>query len=156
MEERLTFFTYIKEVLKVYGLTVVIFILFAEVIGESALGHSSMFSLGREGLSMDTLLQLLGFILCVVALEFLFIKSRVIKIASVAVRSILFLMSTVILVAGCAVWFGWFPAGEVKAWIGFGISFAICMVISFIFSYLEEKSENKKMADALERVKKLS
>ena len=29
-------------------------------------------------------------------------------------------------------------------------------VISFLFSYLEEKSENKKMADALERVKKSS
>ncbi|MGN0350368.1 MAG: DUF3021 family protein [Roseburia sp.] len=153
MEERLTVFTYIKQVFKMYGLTVLIFILFSEVIGDLAMGHSSLFSLGREGLSMDTLLQLLGFIVCVVALEFLFLKSRVLKIASVAVRSILFLISTVILVAGCAILFGWFPAGEAKAWIGFGISFVICFLISFLFSYLEEKSENQKMADALDRMK---
>lgn len=154
MEEKITVFTYIKQVFKIYGLTVLIFILFAEVIGDLAMGHSSLFSMGREGLSMDTLLQLLGFIACVVALEFLFFKSRVIKISSVAVRSILFLLSTVILVTGCAILFRWFPAGEVKAWIGFGISFLICSLLGFLFSYLEEKSENQKMADALERMKK--
>lgn len=154
MEEKITVFTYIKQVFKIYGLTVLIFILFSEAIGDLARGHSSLFSMGREGLSMDTLLQLLGFIVCVVALEYLFFKSRVIKIASVAVRSILFLLCTVVLVAGCAILFKWFPAGEVRAWIGFGISFVICSLISFLFSYLEEKSENQKMADALERMKK--
>ena len=152
MEERFSIFDFIKNVFKIYGFTVLVFIAFAKLIGNLAMGNSTMFSLGDTGLAIDTLLQLLLFIICEVALEFFVFKSRVLKITSVVLRTIIFLIATVLLVAGYAVWFGWFPANEPGAWIGFIISFSVCLLLSSIFTWLEEKNENKKMKDALNRM----
>lgn len=153
MDEKVTVFTYVKQVLKVYGLTVLIFIIFNQVIGDKAMGHSSLFSMGKGALSIATLLQLLAFIVCEVGLDFLVLKSRILNIASVALRKLIFLVLTVFAVAGYAVILRWFPVDDIHAWAGFCISFAICLLFGFLFSWLEEKSENKKMAGALDKMK---
>ena len=49
--------------------------------------------------------------------------------------------------------FKWFPVNDIRAWIGFFISFAICSLFGVLFSRLKEKAENKKMDAALEKYK---
>ena len=52
------------------------------------------------------------------------------------------------------VWiFGWFPVNEVKPWIMFLICFTVSAGASTIISVLKEKENNKKMQEALERLK---
>ena len=53
-----------------------------------------------------------------------------------------------------AVIFGWFPLNNIAAWIGFIVSFAVCTAVSAVFMRLEERAENKKMQEALNRLKK--
>ena len=50
--------------------------------------------------------------------------------------------------------FGWFPIENAAAWVGFIVSFAVCTGVSALLMRLEENAENKKMQDALNRLKK--
>ena len=67
-------------------------------------------------------------------------------------RNICFFGCIVIVMAVFAAVFVWFPIKEVKAWIGFGVSFFVCTAASIVISKLEEKAENKKMQQALHRL----
>ena len=61
----------------------------------------------------------------------------------------------VIIVVGIfATIFKWFPVTMPLPWIMFFVCFFVCTVISIIITMFKEKSENKKMEDALERLKK--
>ena len=50
--------------------------------------------------------------------------------------------------------FKWFPADAARAWIAFGIAFAVAMVIMTILTRTREISENNKLQAALEEFKK--
>ena len=50
--------------------------------------------------------------------------------------------------------FSWFPVSNVKAWIGFMLSFFECTTISIVIGRIKEKVENKKMDQALQSIKK--
>lgn len=49
--------------------------------------------------------------------------------------------------------FQWFPVNQVKPWIMFFVCFFICAFVSVIVSVIKEKSDNKKMREALEQLK---
>lgn len=49
--------------------------------------------------------------------------------------------------------FAWFPIGNVRAWIGFLISFIVCLAISVEIRKLAENAENKKLEQALKKLK---
>lgn len=68
--------------------------------------------------------------------------------------NVLFLGTTIITIAIFAIFFEWFPVYDVKAWIGFVLSFMICTFVSVTISRLEEQAENKKMEQALKRIEK--
>ena len=70
------------------------------------------------------------------------------------VRNILFFLTIMIAITVFVIIFGWFPINEVGAWIGFIVSFAVCTAVSAVFMRLEERAENKKMQEALNRLKK--
>ena len=73
---------------------------------------------------------------------------------SLVVRNILFFATIMVAITVFAVIFGWFPLNNIAAWIGFIVSFAVCTVISSVLMRIEENAENKKMQDALNRLKK--
>ena len=50
--------------------------------------------------------------------------------------------------------FDWFPIDDLSAWAGFALSFAACTAASVAISRLKEKTENKKMEQALGRMQK--
>ena len=84
----------------------------------------------------------------------IFLSDLVIKNMALVVRNILFFATIMAAITVFAVVFGWFPLNNVAAWIGFIVSFAFCSVISSVIMRLEENAENKKMQDALNRLKK--
>ena len=151
MEDNKTIFNYITELFSTYGIIVAIFVVLNLALGDIAKGHSSFFEIGRTGLSTGTLLQLLllSFLICVA--KNIFLTDRFIKTMPIVARNLAFFLSVTIVIVVFVFLFGWFPTNLFLAWIGFFISFAVCSAIGILFSRLKEQTENKKMAQALEK-----
>ena len=154
MDDNKNIFDYIKQLFTSFGIVVLLFIAINIIIGNEAGSVSSLFALGAKGLSTATLLQLLFLVLIITAAQNIFLSDLVIKNMALVVRNILFFATIMAAITIFAVVFGWFPLNNVAAWIGFIVSFAFCSVISSVIMRLEENAENKKMQDALNRLKK--
>lgn len=150
MEERKTIFDYIGQLFATFGIIVTIFMVFSLVIGEGTGEYSSLFRLGREGLTLPSLLQLLLLSLILTVCQILFLTDKVIKNLSLVLRYVFFFLVIMVAMVIMAAVFAWFPVDDGTAWFGFFISFAISMFISVILTRLEEKTENDKMQKALE------
>ena len=133
MEDRKTVFEYIAQLFATYGIMVVIFIVINHFVGDEARRVSTLFTLGSSGLSSAMLIQLLLLAVIITAAQNVFLSDILIKNMAL---------------------FGWFPVNEAGAWIGFLISFAVCTTVSAVFMRLEERAENKKMQEALNKLKK--
>ena len=70
---------------------------------------------------------------------------------SMLVRNILFFLTITIAIILFVILFQWFPLFDVKAWIGFLVSFVLCSSLAVMVSRIREKAENKEMDQALER-----
>ena len=154
MDDNKNIFDYIKQLFTSFGIVVLLFIAINIIIGNEAGSVSSLFALGAKGLSTATLLQLLFLVLIITAAQNIFLSDLVIKNMALVVRNILFFATIMAAITVFAVVFGWFPLNNVAAWIGFIVSFAFCSVISSVIMRFEENAENKKMQDALNRLKK--
>lgn len=154
MDDNKNIFDYIKQLFTSFGIVVLLFIVINLIIGDEAGSVSSLFALGAKGLSTATLLQLLFLVLIITVAQNIFLSDLVIKNMALVVRNILFFATIMAAITIFAVVFGWFPLNNIAAWIGFIVSFAFCSVISSVIMRLEENAENKKMQDALNRLKK--
>ena len=153
MEERKTIFDYVGQVLITYGFSIIALNLFCILVGEYAQDVSSIYSMGKEGLSTATMMQFFAVSICITGLRVLFFTDRMIKQMSVTARTVCMLLSIIVLIVLCAAAFHWFPIGMWQAWTGFLVTFAICFVCSMSLTRLKEKTENRKMEEALRRLK---
>lgn len=154
MEEKRTVFSYIGQMFSTYGVMVVIFIVFCMVLDESTGEYSTLFELAGRGLTINTLLQLLFLALIVTVSQVVFLTDTICKNLSMVLRNVFFFSTILIAVILFACIFAWFPIGDVRAWIGFGISFAVSMAVSIFITRIVEKTENSKMQEALEKYNK--
>ena len=153
MEERKTIFDYVGMVFNTFGFSIVILNIFCFLFGEEAKEFSNMFSMGKEGLSTDTMMQFFFVSALIVFIRFLFFTDKVIKNMSVVVRTLWMVLSSIGIVIFFILHFGWFPADQWLPWIMFIVSFGICFVVSTIITVFREKTENRKMEDALAKLK---
>lgn len=154
MEDRKTVFEYISQLFTTFGIIVVIFIVINHFIGDEARSVSTLFSLGSGGLSSAMLVQLLLLAVIITVAQNVFLSDILIKNMALILRNILFFVTVMAAIAVFVILFGWFPINEAGAWIGFLVSFAVCTTVSAVFMRLEERAENKKMQEALNRLKK--
>ena len=154
MEEQKTIFDYIGRMFSVYGIIIAIFMILGMIVGEPASSYSALFSLGQAGLSFSTLLQLLGFAAMISLFQLLFLTDALIKKCPMAIRMLCFFAAIILVIVALAVCFSWFPINDKNAWFGFLVSFGMCTAISVGISSLKEKAENKKMEQALKRLRK--
>lgn len=153
MEDKKTIFDYAGQVFITFGFSIVALSLFCVLVGEQAQEVSSIYSMGRDGLSIATMMQFLGVSVCITGFRFLFFTDRIIRQMSITVRMVFMLLSIIVLIVLCAAVFGWFPIGMWQAWTGFFTTFAVCFVCSMLIARLKEKTENRKMEEALRRLK---
>lgn len=154
MDKSKTIFDYIAEAFMIFGFTVVVFLLFSVCFGNIANEVSSLFALGAAGLSLASLAQLFFLSVMIVLLRFVFLTDSIIHNKSIVFRTVALASCILLLIILFVIIFDWFPADMPIAWLSFGISFAVCFVLSFLLSSYKEKLENKKMAEALEAIKK--
>ncbi len=151
MEEKKTVFSYISQVFATYGIIVTIFTLFSLLIGEGTGAYSSLFRLGRTGLTLGTLWELLLLAAVITFVQVLFLTDRWIKNMPILRRNVLFFALVLAVIVGMILVFHWFPADDPLAWVGFLISFVLSMGVSVLLSRLKEQAENRRMAAALEK-----
>lgn len=153
MEERKTIFDYIGQVFGIFGFSIITLNIFCLIFGEEASGFSRMFSLGKEGLSIATMLQFFSVAVWVVFLRFLFFTDVVIRDMRVFFRSLGMVSSVLMVIIVYILVFEWFPADMWLPWVMFFTCFGICFVVSVVVTSLKERMENKKMEEALIRLK---
>lgn len=154
MIKKNTIFDFLTHIMVVWGIAVLSLCVFCPLFGESAKGISSMFELGSVGIPVATLLQYFMLAIVITALRWLFFTDKLIKGFSVFLRSVCMLLGAFIAVGISAAVFEWFPVNQALPWFMFLISFLICAGVSICVSVLKEKSENRKLQEALERLKR--
>ena len=153
MEENKTLFDYISKVFAVFGVVILIHVLIGTLVGQDAGEVSTLFSLGSEGLAMNTILQLFALSVIVILLQSVLLTDKFIKTMPIVVRIILMFVSVTCAIVVFVLAFNWFPVNDIGAWIGFFVSFAVCSAAGVVFTRLKEQAENKKMDEALEKLK---
>lgn len=151
MEKHKTAFTYISQAFATYGITVTIFLLFSLLIGEGTGAYSPLFRLGRAGLTLGTLGQLLLLSAVITFVQVLFLTDRWIKNMPILLRNVLFFALVFLAIVAMILLFDWFPIDEWKAWVGFVVSFILSMGVSVFITRLKERAENRRMEAALEK-----
>ena len=154
MEDKKTIFNYISQLFAIYGIVIAIFVAINLIVGNEVGSVSTLFALGSTGLSTKTLIELFVLVVIVTIDDNVFHTDLLIKNMSLIVRNILFFAVILVTIIVFAVVFGWFPLDNVLSWIGFIVSFSVCAVFSAIHMRLEENAENKKMQEALNKLKK--
>lgn len=154
MEERKTIINYMEQVLTTFGMIVIMLIALGEFFGERARDISGLFRLGAEGLSTETLLQFLVISMLETLLQFIFFTDNLIRQMSIVRRTMGMLLSTVGVVIVMNLLCGWFPVNMWEPWALFVFCFGICFVVSVGVMSAKEKMENRKMEEALEKLKR--
>lgn len=153
MKNKDTVFDYLGQIFIVYGIVIVSLALFSIVFGEEAKEVGSMFSLGAEGLSTATLLQFFLSSVLIATIRFIFFTDRFIKNMSLTLRTVCMFGLIIIVCAICILAFGWFPITEIFPWIMFFVCFVVFAGIGTFMTAWKERIENKKMEEALKKLK---
>ena len=153
MNKRETVFGILAQIFTTYGLTNIILNIFCMMFGRNAEGYSSMFSLAGEGISTATCFQFLLAAVLVILIRTVFMTDILIKKMPAAAR-IAAMISCVFAVIMIFVFiFGWFPTDLPIAWIMFVICFAVSCLTSIFVTSLAERQENRRLDEALKRIK---
>ncbi|MBE5873597.1 MAG: hypothetical protein E7287_04215 [Lachnospiraceae bacterium] len=153
MIKKNSIFDYAVHTMVIWGISILSICLFCALFGESAKELSTLFQLGSRGISLETLMQFLVLAIVITGLRWLFFTDTLFKRMTVLFRSIWMLTGVIVSVGVFAAIWRWFPVNQVLPWIMFIVCFLVCACISVIVSALKERSDNRRMQDALERLK---
>ena len=153
MDKKPTIFDYLSQVFMIFGITILALIIFCLIFGETAREFSTIFALGNGGLSVETMLQFLLAIAITITFRFIFMTDLIIKKMPLTARIIVLFAAAFLNIVVFVIVCGWFPVNNLTAWIMFIISFAVSCTLSTLVSLLWEKAENKRLAEALNKLK---
>lgn len=148
-----TIFDYLTHVMVVWSISMLSLCLFCFLFGQEAKGYSSIFALGNTGLSLATMMQFFVLAIITTGLRWIFFTDIFVKRLSIMVRSIFMFTGVIVSVGIFAAVFGWFPVDQIIPWGMFFFCFFVCAAVSVAVSVMKEKSDNRKLQEALERMK---
>lgn len=151
MEEKKNVFNYIRQAFATYGIIVLVFVVFNILLGDVAGDYSALFALGKDGMSIPVLLELLLLAIMITFAQVLFLTDKWIENMSMIIRYVLFFGTVMIVMIVMIIVFNWFPIGDMYAWGGFVISYTVSMITSALLTRLKERTENSKMQEALDK-----
>lgn len=153
MEEKRNIFDYLAQVLSVFGFAILTMNIFCLVFGNSAREFSAMFELGNQGIPVKIVFQFLCVSALIVGVRFIFFTDIIIKKMPIWLRTICMLTGIVIIIAAFIIVFHWFPVDMWQPWAMFFICFGISFLGSYFVMIIREKVENKRINEALQRLK---
>ena len=155
MKEKWKYLTWlVKEIMASFGGGILTLTVMCCLMGDVGEGISPFFELGKRGITLGVVGQMMLLAVFFVIVKDVLLTDRWIKNMSVFLRKTLYFFVVVLGVFLMSRLFKWFPADAARAWIAFGIAFAVAMVIMTILTRTREISENNKLQAALEEFKK--
>lgn len=153
MDKKPTIFDYLSQVFMIFGITILLLNIFCLIFGEIAMDISTIFALGSKGLSVETMLQFLLAIAITITFRSVFMTDLLIKKMPLSARIIVLFAASFLNIVVFVIVCGWFSVNNLLAWIMFIISFAVSCTLSTLISILLERTENKRLAEALNKLK---
>ena len=153
MEEKKTIFDYFSQVMIIFGFVMLVLNIFCLVFGKDAKDISAIFELGDQGIPVEITLQFLCISALITGLRFVFFTDAVIKKMPIWLRTVCMLIFVVIIIAAFIIIFHWFPVNMWQPWVMFFICFGLSFLGSCLAVIVKEKVENKRMEEALRRLK---
>lgn len=153
MEEKKTIFDYVAQVLAILGSMILFMTISCLLFGEDAKEISSLFVLGKKGISVEIIVQLLGISILVVLFRILFFTDIIIKKMPIVVRMVCLLLMIIVTIVVFVVVFQWFPVNMWQPWAMFSVCFGVSFSVSLAVMILKEKMENEKMEEALKKLR---
>ncbi len=153
-DKLLDIYKFISQVLIIFSVTL-LFITFNGIFaGESAREYSTMFSLGSKGIAFDTVLQVLLSSIIVSLINNIFFSEKLFKNMMTLWKSVLMIVTIIIVTVIFVICFEWFPINLIEAWVGFFVSFGGFFLVSTVIMVTKTKREAKKYDELLESYKK--
>lgn len=153
MEEKKTLFDYLAQVFVIFGFSILVLNIFCLMFGNSAREISTMFALGSRGIPTGVCFQFLCISAMVVGARFVFFTDTLVRNMPIWLRTICMLATVIAIIAAFIITFRWFPADMWQPWAMFLLCFGISFLGSCLVMAIKEKAENRKMADALQKLK---
>lgn len=153
MEDKKTILDYLAEILIVFGFSMLIMNIFCLIFGNSAREYSAMFALGNRGIPANICFQFLFIAFLTTGNRVLFFTDMLIKNMPIWIRTICMLSIIILIIAVFAVIFHWFPVDMWQPWVMFLICFGLSFLGSYFIMVIKEKTENKRMEEALRKLK---
>lgn len=144
---------YLSMVMISLGACALILGVLTATLGDRLKPISTMFALGSAGIPLRVLFQYLGLLMIIAALRWLLFREDVQHRLPSGARTVYMVAAA----AGCAIVFilvfGWFPADMWQAWLGFGVSFAVCFGAGWGASEIRQRWETRRLEAALQHLK---
>lgn len=153
MEEKKTFFDYLAQVMIIFGFTMLVLNIFCLLFGNAAKEISALFELGDQGISVGIALQFLCISVLITGVRFVFFTDVIIQRMPIWLRTICMLTLIVMIIAAFIIIFNWFPVNMWQPWAMFLVCFGLSFLGSCFVLIIKEKVENKRMEEALRRLK---
>lgn len=153
IEEKKTIFSYIYQVFGIFGFMIFCMQIFTYLLGDSAKEISSLYSLGKEGVPQNVMLEFFCVSVVIVLLRYAFFTDRWIKRMSVFKRSLCVVIGIMILFSVFIYLFHWFPMNMWEPWVMFILCFGVCYGGSLAVTAVKMKGENEKLEQGLKRLK---
>lgn len=153
MEKKRTIFDYLAQVMIIFGFTMLVMNIFCLAFGNSAKGVSTMFELGSQGVPVKIAFEFLCLSALIVGVQFVFFTDIFIKRLSIWLRTTCMLGVVLIIITAFVIAFHWFPLNMWRPWVLFFVCFGISFLGSCLVMTIKEKIENRRMEEALQRLK---
>lgn len=153
MEKKKTVFDYLAQVFTIFGFAMLVMNVFCLVFGDSAKEFSTMYELGSQGIPVNIAFQFFCISILIVSVRFVFFTDSIIKKMPIWLRTICMLAAIVVIIAVFVIVFYWFPTDMWQPWAMFFVCFGLSFLGSYFVMRIKENTENKKMEEALRRLK---
>lgn len=153
MDHRRTLLDYLGMLMTLFGVCVLILGILTVAVGDEARAVSSMFALGSAGIPIPVLFQYLVLLAIICSLRLVFFSDRIMRHMSTGPRVLCMGASCVGLTAIFVAAFGWFPTDMWQPWAMMLVCFGVCFASAAAITRLKEKSDTRRLQDALRRLK---
>lgn len=150
---RTSILNFICNVFIIFSVNVIVVASVGVLLGDSAIGMSSFYQVGYQGLAYSTLFQQLiaSFTLAVIGI--LLGDERLIKNKSIEMRMVLIILSNFIVITCFSIVFEWIPFSLNVGWLWYFFFFILGSTISVTFIIHKYKKEAVQYNQCLQKFK---
>ena len=135
---------FFNQVITVFGLAIIVISIVGWVVGDVTKSVESLLSIGRDGLSYASLLQVLIFSVVQGIFRITIVSDLFFKNMMLLWKLVLMFSASIISAIVFSILFHWFPTNSFEAWKWFIISMIVSFTIGVILTLIKLKLENKK------------